>query len=208
LDWLQADTAQDTYSVYVGASSSKQKVELDLTSAYRLSKRHNSHCSFGGVVIPERHMHKKDEHIRIFNKINSGCEFFITQATFNVEASKNMLSDLYHYCTNQGLEMVPILFNLAPCGSVKTLEFMKWLGISIPVWLENEIKYSNDVLGKSIQLAQRLFEELLEFGLEKGIPIGCSIESVSTRKSEIEASIQLAKDIKSMLDNKLKAIAV
>jgi len=36
----------------------------------------------------------------------------------------------------------------------------------------------------------------MEFCLEKGIPIGCNIESVSVRKVEIEASIALAKDIK------------
>ncbi|MOA23265.1 hypothetical protein D3C78_1438730 [compost metagenome] len=102
--------------------------------------------------------------------------------------------------------MVPILFNLAPCGTAKTLQFMKWLGISIPGWLENELKYSNDILDKSIQLSQKIFEELFEFGLEKGIPIGCSIESVSTTKLEIEASIQLAKDVKAFLDKKLLSL--
>lgn len=79
------------------------------------------------------------------------------------------MSDLYYYYTNNGFEMVPILFNLAPCGTAKTLQFMKWLGISIPGWLENELKYSNDILDKSIQLSQKIFEELLDFGLEKGI---------------------------------------
>lgn len=201
--WVTAGTDRERYSVYVGASSSKQEIHLDLSEASIISSRLNSHLTFGGVVIPERHMKKNDEHLRVQNKIKNGCSFFISQATYNVEASKNFLSDYYYYCLNNELDMVPILFNLAPCGSEKTLAFMKWLGISIPTWLENELKYSSDVLEKSIRLSQRIFEEILDFALEKGIPVGCSVESVSTRKVEIEASIQLVKDIKCLLDAKL-----
>ncbi|MNO73494.1 hypothetical protein D3C76_644610 [compost metagenome] len=205
-DWIKTDESEERFSVYVGASSSMQEVKLNLPGAYKLSKQLNSNLTFGGVVIPERHIKKNDEHIRVVEKINNGCNFFITQATYNVEASKNLLSDLYYSYTNNGFEMVPILFNLAPCGTAKTLQFMKWLGISIPGWLENELRYSNDILDKSIQLSQKIFEELFDFGLEKGIPIGCSIESVSTSKLEIEASIQLAKDVKAFLDKKLLSL--
>ncbi|MCY9659304.1 methylenetetrahydrofolate reductase [Paenibacillus chondroitinus] len=203
VNWVKADVEQDRYSVYVGASSSKQEINLELSDAYDLSKRLNNNLTFGGVVIPERHMKKNDEHLRVNHKTQNGCSFFVSQATYNVEASKNFLSDYYYYYTNNGLEMVPILFNLAPCGSEKTLEFMKWLGISIPTWLENDLKYSQDVLDKSLKLSLGIFEEILDFALEKGIPIGCSVESVSTRKVEIEASVQLVRDIRAMLDKKL-----
>jgi len=73
---------------------------------------------------------------------------------------------------------------------------MKWLGISIPRWLENDLMNCEDILNKSVSLSKSIFNELMEFCLEKGIPIGCNIESVSVRKVEIEASIALAKDIK------------
>ncbi|MDT3425580.1 hypothetical protein J2Z22_001099 [Paenibacillus forsythiae] len=208
VDWIKSDEPGDRYSVFVGSSSSQQQVKLDLAEAYQLSKRHNRDLTLGGVVIPERHMTKNDEHLRVANKVKNGCSFFVSQATYDVEASKNFLSDYYYYCTDNGLDMVPILFNIAPCGSPKTLEFMKWLGISIPKWLENDLKYSSDVLDKSIGLTQKIFAELLEFGLEKGIPVGCSVESVSTRKVEIEASVQLVKDIKAILDKKLSPAAV
>lgn len=201
-EWLRKDVGKDRFSVFVGTSSSQQQVTLQLADAYQLSREHNSSLTFGGVIIPERHMKKNDEHLRVVNKMKQGCNFFVSQATYNVEASKNFLSDYYHYCDENELEMVPILFNLAPCGSTKTLEFMKWLGISIPRWLENELKYSTDVLDKSIRLTNKIFEELLDFGLEKGIPVGCSVESVSTRKVEIEASIQMVSDIKAMIDKK------
>lgn len=203
-EWIQSDLDQDRYSVFVGASSSKQKVKLNLIEAYQLSRGLNRSLTLGGVVIPERHITKHDEHLRIVKKVENGCDFFVSQATYNVEASKNFLSDYYYYCRENELNMVPILFNFAPCGSQKTLEFMKWLGISIPSWLENELKYSTNVLDKSIKLSHKIFEEILDFGIEKGIPIGCSVESVSTRKVEIEASIQLVKDIKATLDKKLQ----
>lgn len=205
-EWLAADSSQDRFSVFVGASSSKQQVKLDLTDAYELSRKLNDRLLLGGVVIPERHMKKNDEHIRVATKTANGCRFFISQATYNLESSKNFLSDYYYHCVNNGLEMVPILFNLAPCGSQKTLEFMKWLGISIPRWLENDLVNSNDILDKSINLSRKIFEELFDFGLEKGIPIGCSVESVSTRKVEIEASIQLAGDIRNIMDKRLGSL--
>lgn len=204
-NWLQVDQDQDRFSVFVGASSSKEIVNISLSDAYKLSSQISNNLTFGGVVIPERHMKKNDEHLRIISKINSGCRFFISQATYNVEASKNFLSDYYYYCKNNNKELVPILFNLAPCGSAKTLEFMKWLGISIPKWLDNDLKYSVDVLEKSVKESRKIFEELFDFGLEKGIPIGCSIESLSTRKVEIEASIQLVHDIRSIMDSRLGA---
>ncbi|MFC5448516.1 methylenetetrahydrofolate reductase [Paenibacillus aestuarii] len=202
-DWVKMDNDRDRFAVYVGSSSHSQAVHLDLTRAYELSQHHNDNLTFGGVVIPERHMKKNDEHMRVMSKVQSGCKFFVSQATYDVENSKNFLSEYYYHCMSNGLEMVPILFNLAPCGSPKTLDFMKWLGIRIPSWLENELIYSSDVLDKSIQLTKKIFEEIFEFGLEKGIPIGCSIESVSTRKVEIEASIQLVQDIRAMIDRKL-----
>ncbi|REE81208.1 5,10-methylenetetrahydrofolate reductase [Paenibacillus taihuensis] len=208
IDWARKDADQDRYSVFVGSSSSKQQVHLGLSDAYQLSEAHNDNLIFGGVVIPERHLSKQDEHLRVVSKMKNGCDFFVTQAIYNVEASKNFLSDYFYYCSENGIDMVPILFNLAPCGSTKTLEFMKWLGISIPKWLENDLKYSSDVLDQSIRHCQKIFEEILEYGIEKGIPIGCSIESVSTRKVEIDASVELVKNIKSLLGKKLGSSVV
>ncbi|OAS16450.1 5,10-methylenetetrahydrofolate reductase [Paenibacillus oryzisoli] len=204
-EWIQDDLDAERFSVFVGASSSKQDVQMGLPEAYELSRKLNDKLTLGAVVIPERHMKKDDEHLRMINKIASGSQFFISQATYNVEASKNFLSDYYYHCKEHNLEMVPILMNIAPCGSTKTLEFMKWLGISIPKWLENDLKYSQDVLDKSVSVSQQIFEEIFEFGLEKGIPIGCSVESVSTRKVEIEASIELVHEIKAMMEKKMRS---
>ncbi|WP_265445201.1 methylenetetrahydrofolate reductase [Acetivibrio straminisolvens] len=190
---------QDAFSVFVGAASRNQSVLLKLSDAYKISQDTNPDLVLGGVAIPERHMKNTDEHLRIIGKINKGCKYFITQAVYNVEAAKDFLSDYYYYSKNNNLAMVPIIFTLTPCGSTKTLEFMKWLGISIPRWLENDLMNSEDILNKSVSLSKSIFNELMEFCLEKGIPVGCNIESVSVRKVEIEASIDLTKDIKYMM---------
>lgn len=206
-DWIRGERSgngeEDRFSVFVGSSSSKQAVTMRLPEAYELSRQLNDRLTLGGVVIPERHESKGDEHLRAASKQEGGCAFFISQAVYDVEASKNFLSDYYYHCMKHGIPMAPILFNLAPCGSQKTLEFMKWLGISVPKWLENELVHSQDILDKSIRLSSKIFEELFEFGLEKGIPIGCSVESVSTRKVEIDASVALLREMKQYMDRRL-----
>lgn len=197
--WLESDSEKDRFSVFVGAASHKQQVKLRLAEAYQLKGEIGNNLVLGGITIPERHLKQYDEHLRIVQKTENGCKFFVSQTTYNVEASKNLLSDYYYYCMLHNIEMVPILFTLSPCGSLKTLEFMKWLGISIPRWLENELVNSKDILEQSIVLEKRIFQELFNFALEKQIPIGCNIESVSIRKAEIEASVELVKEIKLML---------
>ncbi len=192
------DTGQSVYSVFVGAASKAQQVKLSLKDALRhFSGKDN--LVLGGVTIPERHITRKDEHIKVINKCLDGCKFFISQVTYNAQAAKDFLSDYYYFCEENRIDMVPILFTLTPCGSAKTLEFMKWLGISIPRWLENDLQHSKDILARSLQLSKDVFTDIFEFCREKNIPAGCNIESLSTRKVEIEASIQLVKDIKKML---------
>jgi len=200
--WLNSTLNKDCMTVFVGAPSKKQQGNLSINEAYNLRKRINPELLLGGVTIPERHLTKKDEHLRLIDKTQKGCSFFISQAVYNVEASKNLLSDYYYYCGEQEFDMVPIIFTFTPCGSLKTLEFMKWLGINIPSWFENELKYSVDILDKSLKLSINTFEELVDFACEKSIPVGCNVESVSIRKDEIDASIDLVRDIKKIFTKK------
>jgi len=156
----------------------------------------NKELLLGGVTIPERHQSKGDEHLRVFDKIAKGCSFFVSQGVYDVNASKNFLSDYYYYGLEHNIPLVPILFTLTPCGSLKTLQFMKWLGISFPKWLENELMHSSDILEKSVNFSAQIWLELKSFADEKGIPIGCNIESVAIRKVEIDASIDLLKRVR------------
>lgn len=190
-EFLKSVSARDYLTVFVGAASKSQEVTMSLGDAYSLKQAVNSDLLLGGVTIPERHQKKGDEHIRVFNKIAQGCSFFVSQGVYDVNASKNFLSDYYYYGQENNIPLVPIMLTFTPCGSVKTLGFMKWLGISIPRWLENDLVHASDILEKSVDFCEQSWRELKAFADEKNIPIGCNIESVAIRKVEVEASIEL-----------------
>lgn len=193
--FLMNASAKNNLAVFVGASSKSQRIILSMNDAYKLKADTNTELLLGGVTIPERHQSKGDEHIRVFSKISKGCTFFVSQGVYDVNASKNFLSEYYYYGQEHNIPLVPILFTLTPCGSLQTLQFMKWLGISVPQWLENELIHSKDILQKSVNFSEQSWLELKSFAEEKGIPIGCNIESVAIRKVEVEASIELLRRV-------------
>ena len=202
-NWMHENIKNGDLAAFVGNSSSEQRTALTMKDAYALRKEHALQMPIGGVAIPERHYMKKDEHIRMFEKIQNGVSFFTTQAVYNVEASKNMLSNYYYYSKDLSIPMVPVMMTFSPCGSIKTMQFMKWLGIHFPKWLKNDLMHSEDILGESTETCLRTFKELLNYSLRKGIPIGCNIESVSVRKDEIDASVELLANMKDLLERKL-----
>lgn len=197
--WMSDENRQDHHTVFVGAASKTQEVKLKLNEAYDLFKVQTNPLSLGGVCIPERHTNKENEHLRMIKKQQLGCQYFISQAVYNVEAAKNFLSDYYFYCLEEKIDMVPIIFTVSPCGSKKTLDFMKWLGINVSKWLENDILKAENTLEKSVEVCIENFEVLWDFAKKKNIPVGCNVESISIRKSEIEASIHMAKVIKKIM---------
>ena len=188
-------SSKDYLTVFVGAPSKSQVVTMSMNDAYKLKAETNGNFLLGGVIIPERHQSKGKEHIRVFNKISQGCTFFVSQGVYDVNASKNFLSEYYYFGQEHNIPLVPIVFTLTPCGSIKTLQFMKWLGISIPKWLENELIHSGDILQKSVNFSEQSWLELKSFADGKGIPIGCNIESVAISKVEIDASIELLRSV-------------
>jgi hypothetical protein len=178
--------------VLVGAPSSTQGAgALRLRTAYELLGRRATPACLGGVAIAERHARKLDEDERLVGKHAAGCRFFVSQTVFDAGATKSLLSDYALAFARAGLEPVPFILSFSPCGSLKTMEFMKWLGISFPRWLENDLRFAPDILRKSVDLALQIFADVRAFAKEKKIPLGINVESVSIRKEEIEASGEL-----------------
>ena len=132
-------------------------------------------------------------------KTASGCRFFVTQAVYDVTSTLSLLSDYALALRARELPAQPIILTFSPCGSIKTLEFMKWLGISFPRWLENELRHCADPLATSLALCERMFLEVRDFARDKGIPLGINVESVSIRTAEIDASIELVKTLRAQL---------
>lgn len=199
LDNLKSTPVREI-SVFVGAPRGRAKDSgRTLDDAYTLASS-ATNLLLGGVAIAERHAVKGDEHLRILGKQDAGCRFFVTQSVYDASSSKSLLSDYSLTVQAESRQPVPLILTFSPCGSVRTLELMKWLGISFPRWLENELRHSSDTLERSIDLCEDVFAEVQDYAHEKRIPIGVNVESISIRKSEVDASVELYRRLSSRLD--------
>ena len=198
--WLeQARPAESGVSVLVGAPSRRAPASLRLTEAYALARQHAPGLLLGGIAIAERHAQTGDEHARILAKTAAGCRFFVSQAVYDVTSTKSLLSDYALEAGRRGVAPVPIVLTLSPCGSEKTLAFMKWLGIAFPRWLENDLRHAPDPLASSVDLCERIFADAWVYARDKGVPLGVNVESVSIRKREIEASVELLHRLRQLM---------
>ena len=185
--------------VLVGAATTRSnRPGLLLGEAYALAGA-APNLVLGGIAIAERHVAKEDEHQRMLAKQDNGCRFFITQSVYNANSTRSLLSDYALALQACGRPPAPVVLTFSPCGSVRTLDFMKWLGISFPRWLENELRHSPDTLERSIDLCETVFADVQDYAREKRLPIGINVESVSIRKSEIEASVELYRRLSARL---------
>ena len=200
-NWIDTvrEAAGRRLSVFVGAPRGRSgSPGLPLAEAYALA-RAAPNLFLGGIAIAERHVAKEDEHERMIAKQDSGCRFFITQSVYDAASTKSLLSDYALSLQACGRSPAPVVLTFSPCGSVRTLEFMKWLGISFPRWLENELRHSADPLERSIDLCESVFKDVQDYAREKQLPIGINVESVSIRKTEIDASVELYRRLSSRL---------
>jgi 5,10-methylenetetrahydrofolate reductase len=189
--------------VLVGSPSSEGDIKLSLPGAYDALQQHPLNFHLGGVTIAERHASKGNEHLRLLAKAEQGCHFFISQAVYNAQATIDLLSSYARECRSRGLAPKRILLTFTPCGSAKTLEFMEWLGISVPDATRWRILDASNPLAESIRVCRSNLEQILEAVAPLGIPLGLNIESLTNRKDEIDASIRLFKLLKATLDLKL-----
>ncbi|MFT5722159.1 MAG: 5,10-methylenetetrahydrofolate reductase [Motiliproteus sp.] len=190
--------------VLVGSPSADASIKLSLNDAYEALAAGANDFSLGGVTIAERHACKGNEHQRLVEKSNNGCDFFISQAVYDADATIKLLREYGALCEQQDRQPSRIILTFTPCGSAKTLEFMNWLGISVPSVTRAEILESTNPLQQSVQVCQRNLERILDACLPLGIPVGLNIESLTNRKEEIDASIQLFKELKQTLETRLE----
>ena len=193
--WLRKADVDRVLGVFVGASSRDKSVQTRLSQAHILRRDVRPDLSLGGVAITER----PDEHLRLIAKQEGGCAYFISQVIYSADAAKSMVSDYYYACRDRQLEPKPVLFTLSVCGSVKTLAFLKWLGVGVPRWLENSLLHADDTLAESYEHCLANARDLIAFCRKLGMPFGFLVESVSIRKVEIEASVALAHELSGLL---------
>ena len=74
---------------------------------------------------------------------------------------------------------------------MKTLAFLRWLGVDVPRWIENDLRHAADPLKPPTSRRSRQppnYRVLRALD----VPFGINVESVSIRRVEIEASVRLA----------------
>jgi hypothetical protein len=197
--WLGDADPGRVLSVFVGASSGDKPVRTNLRRAQALRAEVRPELPLGAVVIGERHARSADEHLRMLAKQERGCSFFVSQVIYDLNETKNLISDYFYECRARSLPPRPMIFTLSLCGSQKTLEFLKWLGVNVPRWLENTLRHSADPLADSYRECLGIARDLRAFCSRLGMPYGFHVESVSIRKAEIEAATRLAAEIGALL---------
>lgn len=194
--WLAVQDPARLLTVLVGTASSKADALTSLADAQALRREVNPGLTLGGVAIPERHSRRDDEHLRLLAKQDAGCGFFVTQVVYDINAAKNLVSDYHYECAARGRRPATIVFTFSVCGSMKTLDFLRWLGVDVPRWIENDLRHATSTLEASYQLATAAATELMAYCRNLGVPFGINVESVSIRREEIEASVRLAEQLR------------
>lgn len=200
-EWLTAADPTKTLTVLVGAASDTVRSGTPLKEAQALRSQVNPALLLGGVAIPERHAQRGDEHLRLLSKQEAGCRFFVTQVVYDLNAAKNLISDYHYECQRRGVATMPLVFTFSVCGSTRTLEFLQWLGVDVPRWIENDLRNATDPLAASYDHAVAIATELISFCRALEVPMGLNVESVSIRRVEIEASVRLAATLRAHLDD-------
>jgi hypothetical protein len=198
--WLHDLSSQKMYPVFVGLPSPDSVPKTSLADAYKIWREdHQHHSVIGAVTIPERHAVLKDEDVRMLDKMNCGVSYFISQCIFNVAYTKKVLEDLSASCKRANRDIPTVIFTLTLCGSAKTLTFLEWLGIHIPDDIKEQLRTSPEPLKLSDLLATNVARELTDYCSKNNIPFGFNIESVSARKEEVDASLNLLNTVRGML---------
>lgn len=199
--WLDDIHKHQFYPVFVGVPAPDFPVKTSLPAAYTIWSKYSDTSVIGAVTIPERHEILKDEDRRILAKADSGVSYFISQCIFNLAYARQVVEALRLTCNQEHRTIPTIIFTLTACGSVRTLQFLEWLGIHIPDDLKKELSQTDNMLDRSVNICLDIAEKLAVFCAERSVPFGFNIESVAIKKEEIEASIYMVNRIAAMLSD-------
>lgn len=190
--WLEATTRATTaYNLVGGASSSQEYSGPTIARAAEMMHDIDRGCAFGGVTIAERHAKKGNEHETLCAKMEAGAEWFISQAIYDADATIKLINDYGAECAKRGVKAKKIILTFAPCGRAKTMEFIKWLGVSVPEAVERAILDAADPVATSVSMLVAMCQRIIEETKQSRVPLGVSVESVSIFKNEIQAAHDL-----------------
>jgi hypothetical protein len=176
----------------VGRPSSRDVLStMPLLQAVQLAAAHPAHFTLGGVAIAERHGTGRSESLRMLKKVTAGCSFFISQAVYDARMTIRLLTDYARDCAEEGVIPSQVILTFVPCGRFKTLEFIRWLGITMDNDTAAAILADAAPVRKSISICRDHLRAILSQDYTRKIPLGLNVETVSIYKDEIDASIEL-----------------
>ena len=129
-----------------------------------------------------------------------GCQFFISQAVYDAQATIELITSYARTCKAQGITPQRIILTFTPCGGEKTLEFMQWLGISVPEATKWRMLDADNTLSESVRICRENLDLILKSCAHLDVPLGLNIESLTNRKEEIDASINLYRLLKAIME--------
>jgi len=196
--WLREtiEEYKTKHMVVVGGSSMYNQPLIPVMEATKLIKDNHPQVLLGGIIIPERHRDRGNEHIRIIEKCDSGIGFYTSQVVYNADNAIALLRDYDELCKEQHKEPTRIVFTFAPFGSDATVQFLKCLGVELPEGTVKRVLSRPTLKARveeSIQICWENWKRILDASkrLKLCVPIGFSVESVSKSKMEQELAYEL-----------------
>ena len=199
--WI--DETNTTYEIenmiIVGGESSKvdypgPSVNEMLQTIARGYNSNGGDIFCGGIAIPSR----KDESKNLIRKSEYGSEFFTTQVLYNAENIIKMINNYQSRCNELDTFPRRILLSFAPVSSQKNIEFLKWLGVEIPVDTERYLKgRPGSMTERSLDVAVEVLNEVLDFITVNNlkVPVGLNVEHIMSYnfQSSVEMLQELAR---------------
>ena len=159
-----------------------------------IKKNENINLLCGGISIPSR----EKESLKLIEKSENGSEFFTTQVLYDSSKMIKMISHYQKRCDEQGTFPRRLLLSFAPVSSKKNIDFLKWLGVEIPVGTESVLnKNEKNMVERSMEISVGVLKDTLSFLNENKIvvPIGLNVEHIMSYnfQSSIEMLQELAR---------------
>lgn len=157
-----------------------------LVAAENLKKRYPK-IKFGGITIFTR----PGEANRIYQKLDAGIDFFVSQIVFETANIKQVIFELEKLLSSRALP--EIFVSLAPAAKVKDLEFMYWLGVEFPSAIYSYlIDRDLEIPTRSQNILERLAAEI--YDIQHKPTLGINFEHVMY--SNLDISFKIIEHIK------------
>ena len=137
----------------------------------------NRNVFSGCIAIPSR----KNESQNLLKKSQNGAEFFTTQVLYDSNNIIKMINNYQSLCNENKTFPRRILLSFAPVSSQKNINFLKWLGVEIPIETERYLQARPGSMSeRSLDVAIEVLNEVLGYISDNNlkVPIGLNVEHI------------------------------